>query len=322
MKSFRKLLVVLMALSMILCVTACSSKAKDNTNLSILYEQDDSMINTYTLIAVNPQAPFVDANGNSVSGVQINTVGADALMNWLLSEEGEKAAAEFGYDTYKEYLFYKLEDAPVSTADIPKATKATKKIRLSTTTSVNDSGLLGELLPVFEEKYGYKVEVFSEGTGKSIANAMMGNADLILVHAKASEEAFVSAGFGRVIDGMKSERCSFLYNYFVLVGPKDDPVGVKDCKTVTDAFAKIAKEKALFVSRGDASGTHTKELSLWPAELGITVDATSFANYTDWYISANAGMGACLKMANEKKAYILSDKATYLTFNANKGEIE
>ena len=121
---------------------------------------------------------------------------------------------------------------------------------------------------------------------------------------------------------MKAERCSFLYNFFVLVGPKDDPIGAKDCKTVKDAFAKIAKEEALFISRGDGSGTHTKELSLWPAELGITADAASFAQYTKWYNSANAGMGACLTMANEKGGYILSDKATYLTFNANKGKME
>ena len=324
MKSFRKLLVVVLALSMILCVTACKSQkeAKDNTNLTILYEQDDSMINTYTLIAVNPQAPFVDANGTAVSGVKVNTVGADALMNWMLSKEGEELAANYGYDKYGEYLFYKLDEAPVSKAEIPKATDETKKIRISTTTSVNDSGLLGELLPKFEEEYGYKVEVFSEGTGKSIANAKMGNADLILVHAKEQEEAFVADGFARTIDGMKAERCSFLYNFFVLVGPKDDPIGAKDCKTVKDAFAKIAKEEALFISRGDGSGTHTKELSLWPAELGITADAASFAQYTKWYNSANAGMGACLTMANEKGGYILSDKATYLTFNANKGKME
>lgn len=323
MKSFRKLLVVVLALSMILCVTACGSKkATDNTNLTILYEQDDSMINTYTLIAVNPEAPFVDANGTAVSGVKVNTVGADALMNWMLSKEGEEMAANFGHDKYNEYLFYKLDEAPVSTAEIPKATDETKKIRISTTTSVNDSGLLGELLPKFQEEYGYEVEVFSEGTGKSIANAKMGNADLILVHAKEQEEAFVAGGFARIIEGMKAERCSFLYNFFVLVGPKDDPIGAKDCETVKDAFAKIAKEEALFISRGDGSGTHTKELSLWPAELGITADAASFANYTKWYNSANAGMGACLTMANEKGGYILSDKATYLTFNANKGKME
>jgi len=96
----------------------------------------------------------------------------------------------------------------------------------------------------------------------------------------------------------------------------------RDCATVKDAFAKIAEEKQPFVSRGDGSGTHTKELSLWPEDLGITEEAASFADYTDWYTSANAGMGVCLTMANEMGAYILSDKATFLTFRANNGVMD
>ena len=185
----------------------------------ILKESDDNMINTYTLLAVNPEAPFVDADGKAVPDVALNTVGAAALINWLLSEEGEELAANYGFAEYGEYLFYLKEDRPVSVAEIPAATEETKLIRLSTTTSVNDSGLLGYLLPIFEEKYGYEVEVYSAGTGKSIANAKMGNADLILVHAKKQEEAFVEAGFACVLDGMETERMSYMYNFFVLCGP-------------------------------------------------------------------------------------------------------
>ncbi|MBR4393627.1 MAG: hypothetical protein IKT07_06325, partial [Oscillospiraceae bacterium] len=106
----------------------------------ILKEADDAMINTYTLLAVNPEAPFVDADGNPVADVELNTVGAAALINWLLSEEGETLAADYGFAEYGEYLFYLKEDRPVSTAEIPAATEETKLIRLSTTTSVNDSG--------------------------------------------------------------------------------------------------------------------------------------------------------------------------------------
>ena len=288
----------------------------------ILKEADDKMLNTYTLLAVNPDAPFTDADGNPVSDVAVNTAGADALIHWLLTREALDMAGDYGVAEYGEHLFYVKDDAPVYTGDIAPATEETKVIRLSTTTSVNDSGLLGYLLPVFESTYGYTVEVQSAGTGKAINAAKFGNADLILVHSKSQEEAFVEEGFARIVDGFTSERISFIYNYFVLCGPSADPAGVKDCASVLDAFAAIADGKYTFVSRGDASGTHTKELSLWPESLGITKEAESFANYTDWYVSANAGMGACLVMAEDMGAYILTDKATFLTFVANDGVME
>ena len=293
--------------------------APAEVNTVILKEADDKMINTYTLLAVNPEAPFTDADGNAVSDVAVNTAGAEALIDWLLSAEGMTMAAEYGQADYGDSLFYLLDGAPTFTGEIAPATEETKTIRLSTTTSVNDSGLLGNLLPVFEQKYGYTVEVQSAGTGKAIAAAKYGNADLILVHAKSQEEAFVEEGFSYVLPGFESERLSFLYNYFVLCGPTEDPAGVKDAASVLDAFAAIADGKHPFISRGDGSGTHTKELSLWPEALGITAEPESFAGYTEWYTSANAGMGACLVMAEEMHGYILTDKATFLTFQANGG---
>ena len=175
------------------------------------------------------------------------------------------------------------------------------------------------LLPAFESKYGYTVEVASAGTGKAIQAAKDGNADLILVHSKSQEVAFIDAGFGRVVEGFEAERISFIYNYFVLCGPSADPAGVKTAASVKDAFAAIAEGKYTFISRGDGSGTHTKELALWPADLGIAKEAETFADYTEWYVSANTGMGACLVMAEEMDAYILTDKATFLTFQANGG---
>ncbi len=325
----KKFLVMLLAFAMIFTMAACGKTQepenvdpiKSTVNLAILYEQDDSMINTYTLMSVNPKAPFVDADGNPVSDVKLNTVGAEALINWMLSEEGKTAAANYGVDDYGEYLFYLLDNAPTSKAEIPMATDETKNISLSTTTSVNDSGLLGYLLPIFEEKYGYSVEVFSAGTGKAIANAKMGNADLIMVHAKKQEEAFVDEGFSYVLDGFDSERLSFMYNYFVLCGPCEDPANVASAASVKDAFKAIADGKYAFVSRGDNSGTHTKEISLWPEELGITTEADSIKDYVDWYTYSNAGMGVCLSMADETGAYILSDKATFLAFWMNNGEL-
>ena len=322
-KTLSLLLALVMLFSLGISAFAADAPAEEADALvvdtMILKEADDNMINNYSLLAVNPEAPFVDADGNAVEDVELNTVGAAALINWLLSEEGEAAAADYGFAEYGEYLFYLKEDRPVSTADIPEATDETKLIRLSTTTSVNDSGLLGSLLPMFEEKYGYEVEVYSAGTGKAIANAKMGNADLILVHSKKQEEAFVADGFSCVLDGMESERLTYMYNYFVLCGPSADPAGVKDAEDVLAAFKAIADGKFTFISRGDGSGTHTKELSLWPEELGITAEADSFKDYTDWYVSANTGMGACLVMAEQMGAYILTDKATFLTFLANDG---
>ena len=298
---------------------AATEVAELMVDTGILMEADKDMLNTYTVIAVNPEAPFVDADNNPVSDVYVNTAGADALIKWLLSEEALKKAAEFGMGD--QFLFYILDGAPVYTGEIAAATEETKTIRLSTTTSVKDSGLLDYLLPAFKDAYGYEVDVASAGTGKAIAAAKAGNADLILVHSKSQEEAFVTDGFARVVDGFQAERVSFLYNYFVLCGPSADPAGVKNAASVKDAFAAIAEGKHTFISRGDTSGTHTKELALWPEDLGITKEAESFADYTDWYISANTGMGACLVMAEEMGAYILTDKATFLTFQANDGMI-
>ena len=285
----------------------------------ILKEADEKMLNTYSMIAVNPDAPFVDVDGNAVADVAVNTAGADALIQWLVTEEALALAAEYGKEEYNDTLFYVLDDVVKYEGEIAAATEETATIRLSTTTSVNDAGLLAAILPVFEEAYGYTVEIQSAGTGKAIAAAKNGNADLILVHSKAQEEAFVEEGFGRVLEGFEAERISFLYNYFVLCGPSADPAGVAEAASVLDAFKAIADGKYAFISRGDASGTHTKELSLWPEEMGITAEAESFADYTEWYISANTGMGACLVMAEEMGAYILTDKATFLTFVANDG---
>ncbi len=173
-------------------------------------------------------------------------------------------------------------------------------IRLSTTTSVNDSGLLPYLLPVFEQKTGYKVEVQSAGTGAAIQKAIDGNADVILVHAKASEEEFIAGGYG-------VERLPFMYNYFVIVGPKDDPAGIKGSASAAEAFAKIKDSQSKFVSRGDESGTHKAELKIWGEGNEPSAETDT------WYISAGQGMGACLTMASEQQAYCVADEATFLS---------
>ena len=319
MKTTRRLLSVLLVL--VLCLSCALAAAEGALNIGILLEQDDAMINNYSLLAVDPAAPFVDADGNPVSDVKLNAAGAKAFIDWMLSPDTLDVIKNYGHEKYGEYLFYVKDNAPVSAAQIPAATEESKLIRVSTTTSVNDSGLLGELVPLFEAAYGYTVEVYSAGTGKAIANAKAGNADLLLVHSKSQEEAFVTDGFSMVEEGYEAERLTFMYNYFVLVGPKDDPAGCAKAGDVKAAFKLISDGKFPFVSRGDKSGTHTKELSLWDESLGITAEADSVKDYP-WYQYSNAGMGVCLTMANEMGAYLLSDKATFLTFQAADGVLD
>jgi ABC-type tungstate transport system permease subunit/predicted small lipoprotein YifL len=287
-------------------------------NISVLYESDDSLINNYTLIGVNPDATFVDVDGNVVPDVQVNTVGAKAMIDWLLSDECKAMIADFGIEEYGQTLFNLKEGAPSSTGEIPMATEETAVIRLSTTTSVYETGMLPYVLQPFQDKYGYTVEIQSAGTGKAIAAAKFGNADLIMVHSKSQEEAFIDEGYALIVDGYDTERLTFLYNFFLIVGPNDDPAGVKDAPTAKDAMALIAETESPYISRGDNSGTHTKEVSLWPAELGITIDAASIAGY-EWYNYANAGQSACLTFANEQGAYMLTDISTWLAFQASGG---
>ena len=183
-----------------------------------------------------------------------------------------------------------------TTAAEPKGT-----IRLATTTSVNDSGLLPYLLPTFEAETGWKVEVASAGTGVAIGYAQAGDADLLLVHSKDQEEQFIADGYA------STERQSFMYNFFVICGPASDPAGVKGSATAAEAFKKIADAKQPFCSRGDNSGTHNKEMKIWSAAAPVLkLDPA-------WYTSLGSGMGDTLTKANEMNAYVLTDKATFLS---------
>lgn len=179
-------------------------------------------------------------------------------------------------------------------------TKEEGSIILSTTTSTQDSGLLDFLLPKFEEETGIKVKVVAVGTGKALEMGKNGEADILLVHAKSSEEEFVSEGHG-------TERKDVMYNDFVLVGPKNDPLKLKEnsSKDIAASLKTISDTKTPFVSRGDDSGTHKKELGIWE-EAGITPDP-------EWYIESGSGMSDTLKIASEKGAYTLSDRATFLS---------
>lgn len=172
-----------------------------------------------------------------------------------------------------------------------------ERIILATTTSTRDSGLLDVILPIFVEETGVDVDVVAVGTGQALQLGEDGNADVLLVHARALEDAFMEAGHG-------VRREDVMYNDFVIVGPADDPAGITGMTDAAAAFTQIAESQAPFVSRGDDSGTHTKELEIWGAA-GVEPQG-------DWYVSAGQGMGAVLTLADESQAYTLSDRATYL----------
>jgi tungstate transport system substrate-binding protein len=180
------------------------------------------------------------------------------------------------------------------------AAESNKNIILSTTTSTQDSGLLDVLVPLFEKQTGYSVKTVSVGTGQALALAAKGDADVALVHAPSLEKKYVA-------DGKLLNRRLVMYNDFVIIGPKEDPAKIKSAKTALAALKLIEQSKSPFVSRGDNSGTHNLEKSLWK-EAGITSKG-------DWYIEAGQGMGATLGIANERNAYTITDRGTLLALS-------
>ena len=182
-----------------------------------------------------------------------------------------------------------------------------RSIVVASTTSTEDSGLFGYLLPIFKQKTGIDVKVVAQGTGQALDTARRGDADVVFVHARAQEEKFLAEGFG-------VKRFDVMYNDFVLIGPKSDPAGVKG-KDIETALRTIEMKAAPFVSRGDRSGTHTAELALWK-QAGVDLATSKGA----WYREIGQGMGAALNMASAMGAYVLSDRGTWISFG-NKGDL-
>ncbi len=178
---------------------------------------------------------------------------------------------------------------------------AAEHLRLATTTSTENSGLLAELLPPFEQANNCQVDVIAVGTGKAIKLGETGDVDVVMVHARSKEDKFVAQGYG-------VDRRDVMYNDFVLLGPAGDPAGINGLSDVAAAMGKIAATEATFVSRGDDSGTHSREKQLWKAA-GVTPDG-------DWYLEAGRGMGEVIVMAGERRGYTLSDRGTYLAFKS------
>lgn len=194
-----------------------------------------------------------------------------------------------------------LEETSTEEDQVAEESKEEMVVKLTTTTSVNDSGLMEYLRDPFKEDTGYDMEIVSKGTGAAIEDAKAGNADVILVHSKDKEEEFVSEGYG-------IERKPFMHNYFVIVGPESDPAGI-EAMEAEDAFKAIADTKSVFASRGDESGTHNKELKIWD-KAGVNIEDLEGE---DNYNSLGDGMGATLTFASEYNAYTLTDLSTFLT---------
>jgi tungstate transport system substrate-binding protein len=183
-----------------------------------------------------------------------------------------------------------------------------KSIVVASTTSTQDSGLFGHILPMFKAKTGIDVKVVAQGTGQALDTARRGDADVVFVHAKPAEEKFVTEGFG-------VKRHPVMYNDFILVGPKSDPAGIKGTKAIVAALTAIKAKGADFISRGDKSGTHQAELNLWKvAGIDIAKDKGP------WYKEIGQGMGAALNTASASNAYVLADRGTWLSFK-NRGDL-
>ena len=184
-----------------------------------------------------------------------------------------------------------------------------KSIVVSSTTSTQDSGLFGHILPLFKAKTGIEVKVVSQGTGQALDTGRRGDADVVFVHAKSLEDKFVAEGHG-------VKRFPVMYNDFVLIGPKSDPAGVKGMKDVAKALQIIKGRQVPFISRGDRSGTHLAELALWNKNAGIDIEKER----GPWYKSIGQGMGAALNTASASNAYVLSDRGTWISFK-NKSDL-
>ena len=189
---------------------------------------------------------------------------------------------------------------PPAASDLPSDVRS--DIILATTTSTRDSGLLDVLLPPFEQATGYEVKIIAVGTGQALKMGEEGNADILMVHAPAAEQAFMETGSG-------TDRRLLMHNQFVIVGPSSDPAGVKNTTSATQALQRIASAQAVFVSRGDNSGTNKREILLWE-ETGISPSGP-------WYLESGQGMGATLRIASERDGYTITDQATYLSLRSS-----
>lgn len=236
-----------------------------------------------------------------VPGVTISKRAARARIAGLVSVALVAAACSSGSSPSPQ-ASAPSGSASAATASAAAMPAGSKDLILATTTSTQDSGLLDVLVPAFQQATGYVVKTVPVGSGQALQMGQDGNADVLLVHSPAAEKTFMDAGWG-------VDRRLVMHNYFQIVGPSADPAGIKGLTSAADAFKKIAAASATFVSRGDGSGTETKELAIWK-----TASITPKGNA--WYLQSGQGMGPTLQIASEKGGYTLTDNATFLANSA------
>lgn len=273
-------------------------------NTVVLRSGDEALQAEYILLAVNSEGPFH-------SEIELNEAGVDALVKWLVSKENRAVLEDFGVSEYGEAVFT-LPEEPVSVQSwIPNATEETKTIRLSVVDTLEQSGILEQLLPIFEETYGYTVEVQDTSASGTLSAAKLGIFDLVLTEQSDAVENFITDGYARVVNGFETEAVTLCGMEYLLCGPKDDPAGAAGAETIPDAFAAIAAGEYKFLSRGDDSTVHKLEQSLWPADQA----------FGDWYLSVDTEMGPLLVMNEFEGGYVLTDKLTWLQYFQAEGVI-
>lgn len=315
MKYAQKLLTVLMLLSLLFSSVQAVLAAPLKQNAmaceqEVVVQADDWLSKIAEKIYGDVQAYPAIAEATNAKNAEDSTFAKIDDLDVI--EVGWKLCVPSAADA--ETLLARSLEAPAVTVSPAQPTgQQVGRLVLATTTSTQDSGLLDVILPDFETRYGADVEVIAVGTGQALELGKNGDADVVLVHARKQEDAFVADGFG-------VNRQDVMYNDFIIVGPPADPAGIKGMTDAGAAFGKLAAAQSPFISRGDNSGTHTKELSIWEASKLPLVEASSVISPEkkvkqpegDWYQSVGQGMGAVLTIASEQQAYTLSDRATYL----------
>ena len=286
--------------------TAGETEISEETGLitTVLRSGDPELRAEYILLAVNPEGPFR-------SEVTLNEAGADALIRWLTTEQVRTVLENFGTEAYGEPVFSLPEETSPIRGWIPNATEENKTIRLSVADTLEESGILDQLLPVFEETYGYTVEVSSTSATGTLTAAKLGIIDVVLTETTKTMETFLADGYAREADGLEGEAVPFCGLEYLLCGSVKDPAGAATAETLADALAAIADGQHIFLSRGDGSTLHKLEQRLWPAG----------QEFGEWYLEIDTDMGPLLVMNEFEGGYLLADKLTWLIFCHNNGII-